>query len=230
MNEFEPTFRFKRFGISDRRCGMKVGTDGVVLGAWAECGVRAGKILDVGAGCGVIALMMAQRYPEAEITAVEIDPGAADEMRVNVAHSPWEGRIAVVNGDFRDVEGRFDLIVSNPPFFVNGDIAPDEARAKARHADSLSPLSLIEFAATHLEPEGRLAMIVPVESSADVEAQAAFARLSVAKRVELATSRRRGVTRVLWELSPSPTPLETGTMTVGDEKYVGLTKDFYLHY
>lgn len=210
---------------------MKVGTDGVLLGAWASCGdVNRPRILDVGAGCGVISLQMCQRFEEARVAAVEIDPNAAEDLRENVVQSPWSGRVEVVEGDFREVAGEFDLIVSNPPFFVNGDIAPDASRARARHASELSPLSLIEFAASRLAPAGRLALIAPVEQSADIEACAAFNRLNVAKRVEVATSRRRGVTRVLWELSAEPSALQKGLITVGDENYVELTKVFYLHY
>lgn len=233
MNEFEPTFSFKRFAVTDRRCGMKVGTDGVLLGSWASVpkGLHHAAILDVGAGCGLIALMLAQRFHEASITAVEIDPQAVEDAKANISQSPWADRIRLLNSDFRDAEGSYDLIVSNPPFFTNGESAPEAARAAARHAAALSPLSLVEWAAGHLNPGGFLALIAPSELSADIEMQAALSRLYVCRKADVNTSRRRGITRTLWELSPSHIhPCQYSVLTVNSPEYAELTKDFYLHY
>lgn len=233
MNEFVPTFTFKRFAVTDRRCGMKVGTDGVLLGSWAtlpESSCRPA-ILDVGTGCGLIALMMAQRFPDASITAVEIDSQAVEDAAANIRQSPWADRVKLINTDFRNIEDTFDLIVSNPPFFTNGESAPEAARAAARHAADLSPLSFIQWGTARLNPSGRLALIAPVELSADIEMQTALSRLHVCRRADVNTSRRRGVTRSLWELSSSPAPLCIHTcLTVNSPEYAELTKDFYLHY
>lgn len=233
MNEFVPTFTFKRFAVTDRRCGMKVGTDGVLLGSWAtlpESSCRPA-ILDVGTGCGLIALMMAQRFPDASITAVEIDSQAVEDAAANIRQSPWADRVKLINTDFRNIEGTFDLIVSNPPFFTNGESAPEAARAAARHAAALSPLSLVQWAAAHLTPSGLLAMIAPSELSADIEMQAALSRLNICRKVDVNTSRRRGITRTLWELSPSHIHhCQYSVLTVNSPEYAELTKDFYLHY
>ena len=162
-------FKFKQFTVWHGQCAMKVGTDGVLLGAWAPVeGAR--RILDVGTGSGVIALQMAQRAPGARILAVEIDPEAARQAAANVAASPWADRIEVVCTDFARLttEEPFDLIVSNPPYFVNSLQNPDAQRAKARHSDSLPYDLLLERAAELLAPSGRFALIFPVEPLGDV--------------------------------------------------------------
>jgi len=234
MNTFDPTFTFKQFAVSDRRCGMKVGTDGVLIGAWAripdDC--EAPKILDVGTGCGLIALMMAQRYDKAIITAVEIDSDAAKDAAENIARSRWANRINLINADYHEIDGCFDLIVSNPPFFVNGESAPDASRALARHADSLSPISLIEWGTGHLTGKGLLAFIAPYELSYDINVRVAFSRLNIRRCDNVATSMRRGVTRTLWELAARIPDFREpcGTLTVNSPEYAELTKDFYLHF
>lgn len=225
---FEPTFRFKQFGVSDSRSGLKVGTDGVLLGAWADvAGARS--VLDAGAGCGLIALMVAQRNPEARITGVDINPGAVEDMRENVAESPWADRIETVLGDYRNITGEFDLIVSNPPFFTNGELAPEASRAAARHAGRLSPLTLPAFAAMHLAENGRLAFIAPSELDEAVETEAALARLWVERCDHVSTSPRRGVTRTLWQLTRNACPLPSSQLIeIKGESYQRLTRDFYL--
>ncbi len=231
MNEFCPTFRFKRFGVTDRRSALKVGTDGVLVGAWAEAPSGASRMLDVGSGCGVIALMLAQRYPSATVVASEIDGGSVDDMRENIKNSPWSGRVIVADGDFRDVDGCFDLIVSNPPYFTNGELAPRASRARARHASRLSPSSLVRFASERLTERGVLSMIVPYEQSPEVEAEAAFVKLYARRRTDVATSPRRGVTRALLEFSRTrcahPLP---GRLDLNSDDYKILTRDFYLHF
>ena len=143
-------FRFKHFTVWQQHCAMKVGTDGVLLGAWADGGQR---ILDIGTGTGLIALMMAQRFPAAEVTAVEIDEQAAMQACENVAASPFADRVNVIHDDilrYADAcaEGCFDAIVCNPPFFVNSLKNPDSKRALARHNDNLSFCQL--FSIVHL--------------------------------------------------------------------------------
>ena len=111
-------FTFKQFDVQHDRCAMKVGTDGVLLGAWAEGGLR---ILDIGTGTGLIALMMAQRYGEATITGVDIDHEAAMQARDNVSRTPFANRISIIESPVQnltaDTHGKFDAIVCNPPFF-----------------------------------------------------------------------------------------------------------------
>ena len=135
-----PYFSFKRFTVWHDRCAMKAGTDSVILGAYVSCDGVVRRILDVGAGCGILSLMMAQRFPEAEITGVEIDAEAACQARENAAASEWAGRIGIENCDFRlfEDECRFDLIVSNPPYFDNALVSPDGGRSVARHSVGLA--------------------------------------------------------------------------------------------
>ena len=129
-------FKFKHFEIHQDRCAMKVGTDGVLLGAWALGGKR---ILDIGSGTGLISLMMAQRYPEAQVVGIDLDAEACAEARENVAASPFADRVNIVDCRLQDYESleKFDAIVSNPPFFLNSLKNPDSKRSMARHADSL---------------------------------------------------------------------------------------------
>src|SRR5574344_2567439 len=126
-------FRFKQFSVFQERCAMKVGTDGVLLGAWAKVDA-ANRILDIGTGTGLVALMLAQRST-AMITAVEIDEEAAIQAEENFCQSPWANRFEVVNSDITSYEtdALFDVIVSNPPYFVDSLQCPDGQRSLARH-------------------------------------------------------------------------------------------------
>ena len=128
-------FTFKRFTVNHGKCAMKVGTDGVLLGAWATGGRR---ILDVGTGSGLIALMMAQRFADAGVTAIDIEPGACIQARENVAASPFADRIKVVEASLQDFrEGEYDAIVCNPPFYSDTLKSKTAERTMARSAETL---------------------------------------------------------------------------------------------
>ena len=159
------SFKFKQFTIFHDKCAMKVGTDGVLLGAWAPAD-KAKRILDVGTGTGLIALQLAQRNPHARITAIEIDAAAAGQATENVSHSPWADRVEVICHDFRDYqpENRFDLIVSNPPYFIDALKCPDEQRCTARHAGNLNYDLLFHRSASLLEEQGVVSIIIPAEA------------------------------------------------------------------
>ncbi len=238
MNKVDPTFRFKQFAVSDRRCGMKIGTDGVLLGAWARMYRIDGDVVDVGAGCGLISLMLAQRYAYAQrICALEIDAGAYADLWANVAASPWSDRIECVEGDFRKFTGMADLIVSNPPFFATGHHSPDFSRALARHGGlGLSPITLIGFAKEHLAPEGRLAMIFPSEMLSDVEMEAALQRMELSRVCRVTTCHGKAPSRILAELSSTATTIEYSELAIYDvdrrftAEYVALTNEFYLNF
>ena len=156
----ERLFRMKRFDVRHSASANKVGVDGVLVGAWSDVPDR-GRILDAGTGCGLIALMVAQRSAEGRILAIETDKAAVDEARVNVAESPWSDRIKVEQADFSLLDDKFDLIVSNPPFFHSGvdASAADSSRMTARHAGSLSPEALIIRGPQLLNPCGMLSFI-----------------------------------------------------------------------
>uniref|UniRef100_UPI0040268DBA tRNA1(Val) (adenine(37)-N6)-methyltransferase n=1 Tax=Prevotella sp. TaxID=59823 RepID=UPI0040268DBA len=155
-------FKFKHFEIHQDRCAMKVGTDGVLLGAWALGGKR---ILDIGSGTGLISLMMAQRYPEAQLVGIDLDAEACAEARENVAASPFADRVNIVDCRLQDYESveKFDAIVSNPPFFLNSLKNPDSKRSMARHADSLPFRELFRGVKLLLSDDGVFSAIVPVE-------------------------------------------------------------------
>ena len=155
-------FKFKQFEIHQDRCAMKVGTDGVLLGAWAPGGKR---ILDIGSGTGLISLMMAQRCQEAQVIGVDLDAEACDEARENVAASPFADRVSIACCRLQDYESaeKVDAIVSNPPFFLNSLKNPDSKRSMARHADSLPFRDLFLGVKRLLSEEGVFSVIVPSE-------------------------------------------------------------------
>ena len=169
-------FKFKQFSVSHYRSSMKVGVDGVLIGCWTDV-EGSTKILDVGSGCGLITLMMAQRCPEADIIGIDIDEPSCTEALENAKNSPWKDRINIINGDFPDIlnieySKGFDLIVSNPPYFDSGISNIATSRERARHQGSLSPFSLLASSVALLTPSGTLAMIVPTEFTSSLEEEA----------------------------------------------------------
>lgn len=166
-------FRFKQFSVEHERSAMKVGVDGVLVGCWADTeGSRC--ILDVGCGCGLISLIMAQRCPEATVLGIDIDMPSVEEAKGNVLGSPWSERVRIENVSFPDGmiscgETDFDLIVSNPPYFNSGISDASTRRKKARHQGELSPLSLINHSRQLLRKGGSLVMVIPAEEFESVE-------------------------------------------------------------
>ena len=162
-------FQFKQFTIRQELCAMKVGTDGVLLGAWAQGGAR---ILDAGTGTGVIALMMAQRYPEAQVTAIDIDEGAVRQAQQNVEQAPFARQVTVVHEALQEHQGEYDAVVSNPPFFIDSLAAPDEQRNMARHTATLTYGQLMQAAYRLLSDEGELSVVVPFDYRQRMEDEA----------------------------------------------------------
>lgn len=155
-------FRFKRFTIRQDRSALKVGTDGVLLGAWTDCS-GAGRILDIGTGTGLLALIAAQRNGEAMIDAVEIDDASAEQAAENVAASPWADRIRVHRMDARRMKASepYDLIICNPPFYPGEMSSNDERVGVAKHAGGLAFPDLVEVVDRLLAKTGRLNVILP---------------------------------------------------------------------
>lgn len=159
----DTTFRFKQFQVRHSSSAMKVGTDAVLLASWAELdGLK--HILDVGTGTGVIALMCAQKNPIAFIEAIDIHEGSVEDARFNFAESPWKERLKVYQGDFlKIVSGeKFDLIISNPPYFSQSLRAADPDRNAARHDDTLPADAFLKLSRKLLLPEGKVMVIIPV--------------------------------------------------------------------
>lgn len=227
-------FRFKHFTVSHDRCAMKVGTDGVLLGAWARGGHR---ILDIGAGTGLVALMMAQRFPQAVVDAVEMDNEAAEQAKENAARSPFEGRVRVYGAalqHFFPLEP-YNAIVTNPPFFAHSLSSPDRGRRMARQADSLPFADIFSFSATHLLPDGELSAIIPTDFLAEFSQEAYLRGMFLARQYDVKTVARKPARRCLVAFSPSrPQELDRREVMLQEADgtrsmwYQRLTEDFYL--
>ncbi|MDB5155633.1 MAG: methyltransferase protein [Mucilaginibacter sp.] len=161
-------FRFKQFNVDQTGCAMKINTDGVLLGALADAD-NPENILDIGTGTGVIALMLAQRFPQAKIDAVEIDEIAADTARQNFANSKFNDRLKVYPLDFESYfklyDKKYDLIVSNPPFYINSLESPGAKKSLAKHADENFFENLIRQAKKQLTDDGTFWLILPLQTA-----------------------------------------------------------------
>lgn len=228
-------FRFKQFSIDDTRCGMKVGTDGVILGAWVSCS-RDKHVIDVGAGSGLIAIMMAQRGA-GTVEALEIDRAACEDCRSNVNSSPWKDKINVYECSFLKYTspGNIDLIVSNPPFFADGEQAPTVERALARHEGELNYSTLIDFASVALNACGRLAFIYPYGREDEIIYKAEMSRLKLRRICYLRQNKSRPWIRTLFEFCRIDGPIDRSELTIrnSDNKsytreFAYLCRDFYL--
>lgn len=227
-------FRFKRFTLWQDRCAMKVGTDGTLLGAWARGGAT---VLDIGTGTGLIALMMAQRYPAATVTAIDIDAEACRQAAANVAASPFADRVSVVVSSLQSFaaaeEGMppttFDSVVCNPPFFTSTLLSPDSRRARSRHAVELTYADLFRHAVRLLADDGELSAVIPFDCRSAFEAEAVINGLSVSRQCAVRTTAGKAPRRYLLAFTMRPpATVEQTELIIGDDSYRSLTVDFYL--
>lgn len=247
-------FSFRQFSVAHDRCAMKVGTDGVLLGAWASLPTSdtcLPHILDVGTGTGLIALMLAQRCPAAAIDAIDIVPDAVSQADENFVRSPWANRLSVHLCALQDYNPstRYQRIVSNPPYFVNSLKNPDKARETARHTDTLLYCDLIAHSARLLTDDGHLCLILPIEAESEIISLAAEHHLHPTRICYVRTTPRKAPKRILLDLSHTPIgsisspddhspeiPIpELTTLTLmgehnepRSEDYASLCRDFYL--
>lgn len=179
-------FRFKQFSVNDNRCGQKVGTDSIVLGCWATAD-PVQSILDIGTGCGLLALMQAQRFPDAQVTAVEIDPTACEQAAENFHCSPWTDRLSVVRSNIKDFQQKavFDLVVCNPPYFQGGIASVTETRKIARQDQQLRLADLGQAAARLLNPNGSFNVILPVDRTSEMTTAANDNGLYLVRRCDV---------------------------------------------
>lgn len=231
-------FTFKQFFVAHDRCAMKVGTDAILLGAWAPvAGVR--RILDIGSGSGLIALMLAQRTPsQVMIDAVELEPEAAQQAQENVQQSPWPERIRVHQHDIarwaEESTARYSLIVSNPPYFAPGVACSTPARDSARATASLDHQTLLRSAALLIEEEGMFCVVLPAAIGQDFIALAEADGWHLRSRLDVAEYAHRPPHRVVLGFSPQPgeTLLERLAIRAADTHYsdewCSLTRAFYL--
>ncbi len=230
-------FSFKQFTIRQDRCAMKVGTDGAVLGAWAQV-EGAKRILDIGTGTGLLALMAAQRNAEARIDAVEINEQAAAQAAENVAASPWADRVRVHRMDARRLQAseRYDRVICNPPYYPGEMSAADTSASIAKHGAELKLDELIATVDRLLSADGRFAVIIPANRERFLCAAAEDAGLFVARRGALCYLEHRPPKRVLLEFArhvgePTHEPVtvehEPGRYTA---QYRTLLAPFMLHF
>ncbi len=231
-----PYFRFKKFTVYHDRCAMKVGTDGVLLGAWVN--VLGENVLDVGTGTGLISLMMAQRNDKVVIDAIDIDGDAVSQAKDNIYNSPFGNRIKCWNASLQEfsskVEKRYDVIVSNPPFFVQSLKSPNKERSLARHTDSLPIEDLIGLSASLLSQTGRISFIYPYDYKAELMKLAEEHNLSVSRITNVLPTFDSVPKRILIELAKEEVLPTENDLIIEKERHVysegftSLLKDFYL--
>ncbi len=162
----ERPFHFRKFSMLHARSTMKIGTDAVLLASW-ETGLNPNSILEIGTGSGIIALLLAQGFPMAEITAVDIDAESVDEAAENFRRSAWSSRLQAIHADIRQFSKlesqKYELIISNPPFFSASFKSEKEKRNLARHTDQLSFDELAEAIAKNLDPSGSFVLVLPAD-------------------------------------------------------------------
>ncbi len=229
-------FRFKQFAVHHDRSTMKVGTDGVLLGAWANP-ANAKTILDIGTGSGLIALMLAQRTSaDVQIDAVELEAHASHEAQENINHSPWADRIKLYHAAIQQYETdvRYDLIISNPPYFENSQKPPEEKRTITRHTDTLPFTELLHAVERLLKEDGTFNVILPyTEGTAFIELAGSH-KLFCTRKWSFLTREGKAIERLLLEFAFHQKTMETNEILLYSEGenwsdgYKALTKDFYL--
>ncbi len=231
-----PPFQFKKFVVHHDRCSMKVGTDAVLLGAWVDIN-RAKRILDVGTGSGVIALMIAQRTSDdIRVDAIEIEKQDAMQAKENILISSWSKKVSVFNQSIQEFEStiKYDLIVSNPPYFINSLLPPAVNRARTRHTEKLTFEELITHSIRLLDSSGTLVVILPVKEGNDFKQLASKNELYLKRQLAFYSRKEKPQERWLFEfgfeqIKPKEEKLilyEAGDLKSND--YINLTKDFYL--
>ena len=231
-------FKFKQFSIEQDQCPMKVGTDGVLLGAWADV-EGAENILDIGAGTGLIAIMLAQRAEDAQIDAVEIDNHACDQAGINMKASPWSNRLNNIESSIQDFaklsNKEYDLIVSNPPFFTGGTLSDQNDRNNVRHTVKLPNGDLLSSVRRLLKKEGRFCVILPLIEGLRFKELAQNYNFHCTKITEVKPKHDKSVERLLLQFEQTAKPVVKDELVIQFEKrndftakYIELTKDFYL--
>lgn len=246
------TFRFKQFEVRNEMSAMKVNTDGVLLGICAPLKPSDSAILDIGTGTGTIALILAQRLSDtrrqdsapAAITGIDIDAPAAGEAESNFSASPWpemlEARHIGLSGlDAEAPDARFDLVVSNPPYYDSSLTNPDSRKTAARHTgdsetpDGLSFREVLDFAERHLKEGGRVAVVLPAEQEAALARHGRMLGLHISEILRIRTVERKQPSRMVVAFTKEKAPAVERMLTIMEsghytEQYLALTHDFYL--
>ncbi|MGU9940191.1 tRNA1(Val) (adenine(37)-N6)-methyltransferase [Empedobacter brevis] len=228
-------FRFKQFEIFQDKTAMKVGTDGVLLGAWSNL-ETGDNILDIGAGTGLISLMLAQRFPNSRVDAIEIDYDAFLQAKENFEHSIFSERLKIKNTSLQvySSDKKYDLIVSNPPFFTVNNSVDFDARKQARQQETLTFAELIEKSAKLLHKEGVASFIIPYDQMDVFCEKTAQNDLKLSRIVYVKGNSSSPIKRVLLEFSFQERIVRKEELVIERERhqytneYISLTKDFYL--
>lgn len=234
-------FSFKQFNVEQDRCAMKVGTDGVLLGSWVSLENRPFSILDIGTGTGLIALMLAQRSDAQQIDAVEIDGDAYEQCVENFENSPWADRLFCFHASLDEFaeepeDEKYDLIVSNPPFFVPNEREADlpENRKKARFHDSLPFTDLVHYASQLLSENGELAVVIPFAEEEKFIALAKAKSLFVHRITRVRGTEKAPLKRSLLQFSFTESHIQEQELVLEisrhhyTDEFGELVKDFYL--
>lgn len=229
-------FKFKQFSIFQDQCAMKVGTDGVLLGVYAQHN-NPKNILDIGTGTGLLSLMLAQKYPQAQITGVEIDALAAQQAKSNCCNSAFNKQIQIIHENILLFEPTqaYDLMISNPPYFINKSnrSITDEQRSKARHDKELPFEALINFTFKNLANDGLFWLILPLQES-QIFLKLAESKLYLNQHISIYPKATKAVNRVIMALGKTPTPYKQQEFIIYNndntptQAYIDLTQAYYL--
>ncbi|MGM9816584.1 MAG: tRNA1(Val) (adenine(37)-N6)-methyltransferase [Lepagella sp.] len=233
----ESLFHFKKFSCHHGLGSIKIGVDAVLIGAWANVS-HVEHALDVGTGCGVIALMLAQRNDTALIDAIDIDADAIGQANQNFKESPWSDRLKASLERYNDILlKQYDLIISNPPYFDSGITHPDSSRLVARHQSELSPWELLRHGVELLADNGRIALIIPADQMGELVEAAKEIGLNLWRCTRVKGHADAPIKRALLEFGKSPTATPEETLLTLEtapgqptEEYRRLCKDFYLKF
>ncbi len=231
-------FKFKEFSVNQEQCAMKIGTDSVLLGAWASIDNHPFSVLDIGAGTGILSLMMAQRSNAELIDALEIDEQAYEQCVDNFEASPWGDRLFCYHADLaeftEEIEDKYDLIICNPPFYSEDYKTKSAQRDLARFSDAMPFDHLIGSASKLLSNNGRFSVIIPFKEEDAFIALASKVNLNVNKILRVRGHAKSELKRSLLEFSFNQSELNSTELTIETarheytEDYINLTKDFYL--
>ncbi len=231
-------FLFKKFSVNQDRCAMKIGTDGVLLGAWTSISQNPFSVLDIGAGTGVISLMLAQRCYAELIDAIEIDANAYEQCTENFENSPWNDRLfcyhASVKEFAQEIDDEYDLIVSNPPFYSEDYKSSNSQRDLARFNDALPFEHLVMCVAKLLSEDGLFSVVIPHKEEVNFITLASNVNLYPNRILRVKGSPTSEVKRSLIEFSFNKSDVSIDELIIETERhqytkeYINLTKDFYL--
>jgi tRNA1Val (adenine37-N6)-methyltransferase len=233
-------FQFKQFSVAHDKCAMKVGTDAVLLGAWATINHCPKSVLDVGAGSGILALMLAQRSTAELIDAIEIDVEAYEQCVQNFEQSPWSDRLFCYHASLeeftQEIEDKYDLIVSNPPFYTNQFETKNNARDLARFEKAMPFDQLVSSVKMLLSDNGQFCVIIPFSEEGVICSLAKQQQLYCIKKLRVCGQKHGGIKRSLMVFSRKEQDIETQEMYLEDgrhnysESYREMAKEFYLKF